>query len=284
MDTIIDELVVWGEAQADVRAMLLTSTRATGGGTDRFSDYDVVLFCTDVPARRLNESWLADFGEIVIAYWDDLHTDENAGLQVSGNVVYYPGTKKIDFSLWPLEMANWLRQQPALPAELDAGYHVLLDKDGLTSGWPASTGVGYRRSLPTHDEYLTLVNDFFIGVPYVVTALMRGELLPAKWVLDYDMRYVYLLPMLEWYAVAQHGKQITIGNLGKKLRSYLPDDLWQRFERTYAGLDPAANRAALDEMITLFREVATVVGEAIGCPYPDALQRRVLAHVQGLEA
>lgn len=284
MDSIIDELVAWGAAQADIRAMLLTSTRASCAAIDRFSDYDVVLFCNDVLARRHDELWLTDFGEVVIAYWDDLYPDEDAGLQVSGNVVYYLGTKKIDFTLWPLEMATWLREQQSLPAELDADYRVLLDKDGLTAGWPVPMGNGYRRSLPSHDDYLKLINDFFIGVPYVVTALIRGELLPAKWVLDYDMRYVYLLPMLEWYAVAQNGDRITIGNLGKKLRPYLPDDLWLRLERTYTGLNPVANRIALEEMIEIFHDIADIVGEAIGCPYPDDLQERVLAHVQDLEA
>ncbi|MCO5217128.1 MAG: aminoglycoside 6-adenylyltransferase, partial [Thermomicrobiales bacterium] len=223
VDNIIKELVTWGEAQSDVRAVLLTSTRATGGTIDRFSDYDVVLLCTDVAARRYDDRWLQDFGEVVISYWDDLYTDEDSGHKISGNVVYYPGTKKIDFTLWPLEMVDWLREQPALPAELDAGYEVLLDKESQTTGWPVSTGIGYRRSLPTSAEYLKLVNDFFIGVPYVVTALIRGELLSAKWVLDYDMRYIYLVPMLEWYAVVLHGDQVMIGNIGKKLRGLLPD-------------------------------------------------------------
>lgn len=282
MDAILEELIAWGEQQPDVRAMVLTSTRATGVSVDQFSDYDVVLLCTDIQIRHNDKTWLQDFGDVVIAYWDDIHPEENSGLSVSGNVVYYPGTRKIDFSLWPVEIAVWLADQSTLPAELDAGFQILLDKDQLTDAWPIPTRKGYELSLPTHAEYLTLVNDFLVGIPYVETALIRGELLPAKWVLDYDMRYVYLVPLLGWYAISIKGNSARIGNLGKGLSKLLPADIWSRFADTYAGVDVEVNRACLYQMVALFREVAEYVGKVIGCDYPAELHNRVIAHAKAL--
>lgn len=281
-DAVINELVGWATSQSDVRAMILTSTRATSAPTDQFSDYDVIIITDDIVHRFNDRRWLQVFGDVVIDWWDPLAVDPDTGLLTTGNVVYYPGTRKIDFTLWPVEMAGMLAAE--LPDELDAGYTVLVDKDALTENWPEASGRGYLISLPDSARYLEAVNDFFIGVPYVVTALLRGELLPAKWVLDYDMRYEYLLPMLEWYAVSLHGEGIRIGANGKGLQQLLPVDLWEQFNQTYAGLDIAGNRAALGTIIAIFREVAEIVGLVIDCAYPAELHDRVMHHVSVLEA
>lgn len=279
-DAVIDELISWGESHADIRAMLLTSTRATGAPIDTYSDYDVILITTDVAARYGQRDWLRAFGDVVIDWWDPLERDPQTGELSTGNVVYYPGTKKIDFSLWSLETAAMIAD--GLPTELDAGYTVLLDKDGHTANWPGPTGKGYAIELPGCERFRQSVTDFFIGVPYVVTAMKRGEMLPAKWVLDFDMRYEYLLPMLEWYAVSIHGPETVIGVHGKGLKRLLPDETWTALERTYADMDAQANLRALHEMIDLFREVAKKVGEAIGCEYPQQLHDRVMAHIEQL--
>lgn len=281
-DTVIDELVAWGALQPDIRAMVLTSTRATAVEVDRFSDYDVIVFTSDIRTRHEDQAWLQVFGDVVIDWWDPLEPDPETGLLTTGNVVYYPAARKIDFTLWPVEMASRIAAE--LPAELDAGYRVLLDKDGLTSPWATASGRGYAIALPNCDRYHQAVNDFFIGVPYVVTALLRGELLPAKWVLDYDMRYEYLRPMLEWYAVVLHGEEVRIGVNGKGLQPLLPENVWLRLGATYAGLDIGSNRAAMYEMISLFRNVAQEVGVAIECGYPQELHDRVMQYCAALEA
>lgn len=290
-DDITNKLISWGADQPDIRAMLLTSTRAIPDAhTDIYSDYDIVLVSTDCTTRFNDRRWLSEFGDVVIDYWDPLTTaDTLSGTPTSSGIVYYPGTLKIDFTLWSVEEVSAICAGPPLPAELDAGYQVLLDKDSRS--WPAPTGHGYGIELPSEAEYLTLVNDFFIGVPYVMTALIREELLPAKWALNYDMRYVYLLPMLQWYALTMNtsadgnaADRPRFGINGKGLRQYLPDSVWQHFAETYSDLDVEVNRRALYRMIALFRDAAIVVGNAIGTAYPQELHDRVMAHVAALEA
>lgn len=162
-----------------------------------------------------------------------------------------------------------------LPAELDAGYRVLLDKDGLAGRLRSPTYTSYVPDRPDATAYLTLVNDFFVGAPYVAKCLLRDEVLPAKWCLDYDMRYVYLLPMLEWRVECDHGWSIPVGINGKGLKTHLPLDVWAELEGTYAGAGVAETWEALFRMIALFRRVGREVSADLGYAYPEDLDRRV---------
>src|SRR5262245_54630736 len=124
--------------------MLLTSTRAVPNAPmDEFSDYDVVLFVDDIHPFHEERSWLQDFGEVLVAYWDPIYLDSDYGIEKFGNVTQYVDGLKIDFTLCPLEMLQKIVQAPSLPAELDAGYRVLLDKDGLTVGMKKPTYKAY---------------------------------------------------------------------------------------------------------------------------------------------
>ena len=91
---------------------------------------------------------------------------------------------KIDFNLWSFQRYADVTGGPHPFAEFDAGYQVIIDKDDLTANLPAATSG--PTSPPGLTTYLRLINDFLIGVPYVAKGLLREELLPTKWVLDFD--------------------------------------------------------------------------------------------------
>lgn len=277
-DAIMRRLQAWATGQDDVRAVLLTSSRAIpGGAVDAMSDYDINLVVRDVARRATDRAWVSDFGEVLTAWWDPIETDAATGLAHSGNIIQYADGLKIDFILWPVEMLDHLSRQPGLPAELDAGYRVLLDKDGLASTLPAPSFRGYIPSPPDRETYLQNVNDFFVGVPYVAKCLVRDELMPAKWVLDYDMRYEYLLPMLEWRMECEHGWTVSPGVNGRGMKRHLPPDLWRDLETTFAGAGIEENREALFRMIAFYRRIAREVAAHLGYDYPDDLDRRVTA-------
>ena len=78
----------------------------------------------------------------MLAVYRDPLIDEN-GLTRSAYVVQYENSLKIDFNLWPVELLQRVAGSDQLPAEFDAGYQVLVDKDGLTSGLKPPTYSGY---------------------------------------------------------------------------------------------------------------------------------------------
>jgi aminoglycoside 6-adenylyltransferase len=278
---LIPTLIQWATARNTIRAVLLTSTHAIPGAPlDALSDYDVILIVSDIEPFTADRTWLQDFGDLLVVYWDPIHPDPVFGIEQCGNVTQYANGLKIDFTLWPVSLFQQILAAPELPAELDAGYRLLLDKDGLAATMRPPTGKAYIPTPPTLTTYQTLINDFLSDAPYVAKCLWRDELLPAKWCLDYDMKHIYLRPMLEWLVGIQYDWSIPVGSLGKGLKKQLPPGIWALVEQTYAGAQLADNWQALARTMTLFRQVAVEVGHHLGYAYPHDLHQRVWAYVE----
>jgi aminoglycoside 6-adenylyltransferase len=104
---------------------------------------------------------------------------------------------------------------------------------------------------------LRLITDFLIGVPYVAKSLLRGQPVPAEWVLNFDMRFDYLVPLLEWHVECDHDWSLKTGSLGKGLEAHLPGDTWRETGTHLHGCRPQGELwEALFEMIALFDRLA----------------------------
>ncbi len=152
---------------------------------------------------------------------------------------------------------------------------MLLDRDGLTAGLRRPTYTAYIPVRPDEAAFQTAVNDFFTDVPDVAKCLLRGDLFPAKWALDHDMKHSHPRPMLGWWVGCVEGWSKHVGSLGKGLRRRLPADIWRQVEDSYAGGDLAGNREALFSTIANYGRVASEVADQLGYRYPDALDQDV---------
>jgi aminoglycoside 6-adenylyltransferase len=282
---VIQTLIQWAMMHDPVRAVLLTSTRAIPGVTiDVLSDYDVILIVRDIHRFVDDHAWLNDFGQVLITYWDPILPDPVFGIEKCANVTQYMDGLKIDFNLWPVGLLQQILVPPVLPAELDAGYRLLLDKDHLTDTMRPPTGRAYIPNPPTLTTYQLLINDFLSDAPYVAKCLWRDELMPAKWCLDYDMKHVYLRQMLEWRVEIDQGWSVPVGRLGKGLKLKLPADIWTALEQTYVGAQIEDNWSALMYIMELFHQVSVEVGNYFGYAYPIELHQRVRAYVEQIRA
>jgi aminoglycoside 6-adenylyltransferase len=283
-ETIL-HLKQWAEHQASVRAMLLTSSRANpNASVDVFSDYDVILVVQDIHPFFNDRSWLQDFGEILVAYWDPIHPAPDFGIEKVANVIQYVDGLKIDFNLWPVELIRQIVRARKLPDNLDIGYTILVDKDHLTDGMHAPTYKAFIPKSPTEEEFQKVIEDFFSDVPYVAKCLWRDELMPAKWCLDFDMKYNFLLRMLEWRMELDHDWSEPTGVLGRGLKKKLPPKIWSKLEKTYAGAGINENWDALFSTISLFRDVGIDVAKSLGYVYPYDLDQKVTTFVQEMRS
>ncbi len=278
-DRVIKQLVHWAEQQPLVCAVILTSSRAIPHAhTDAFSDYDVILVLREIKSYYEDRSWLETFGSVLALYRDPLILDR--GLERSAYVTQYESGLKIDFNLWPVELLERIASAPALPPEFDAGYQVLLDKTHLTERLQPPTYSSYIPKPPTDVEYQTTIEEFFLDTTYVVKYLWRDDLIAAKHILDHSLKQEYLLRMLEWRIEIDHDWSVKPGPYGRRLKRWLPPDLWADLEDTYTGADRDSNWSALFRTIELMRRVAIEVGQRLGYTYPDNLERRVRSYLQ----
>ena len=198
----------------------------------------MVLVVSTVRPLVQDTSWLSAFGEVLVAYWEPLRVDSATGAEVGSTHVQLHGRTQDRLHLWSQQAFTDITGGPDPNPELDAGYRVLVDKDDLTAALPAPTFNAYIPVRPDEATYLRLITDFLIGVPYVTKSLLRGELLPAKWVLHCDMRFNYLVPMLEWRVECDHAWQLKTESLGKGLQGSPARQPGAELERTSSTLTP----------------------------------------------
>lgn len=277
--TVIKRMIHWAKGQPLVRAMLLTSSRAISSApTDIFSDYDVILALRDIHPYYQDRTWLEHFGKVLALYRDPLEPEN--GFYKSGYVVQYEDGRKIDFTLWPVEVLQGIVAEPDLPPEFDAGYTVLYDKDHLTDSLKPSTYKAFIPAPPSQAEYMETIEAFFLESAYVAKFLWRDDLVAAKHILDYYMKQEHLLPMLVWHLEIEHQWSVKPGPCGRSLKKWLRNDLWMRLESTYTGSTIEVNWETLFQSIALFRIAAIEVGNCLGFTYPQELERRVLAYLK----
>lgn len=272
----VEKLQKWAADKEAVRAVLLTSNRAGPPGShDALSDFDVVLVVRDVHPFHADRVWIGDFGVVLVTYWDALYADQETGLEIFANVVQYESGLRIDFTLWPVEKACRVGQTSELPAGLDVGYSVLVDKDNLTTGFSAPSFTAFALTRPRAVEFARFVEEFYSDAPAVAKFLMRGDLMAAKWVLDYDMKQVYLRRLLEWQIALDTDWNAQFRSLGKGLQRRMSTERWKQLEAGYAGSAIEDNWRALDATLALFRDVGEDVAHRLGFTYPVELHRRV---------
>ncbi len=274
-DRMIQRMKYWGEDQDAVRATLLTSSRASPNAeVDLFSDYDVILVVKDIAPYFEDRSWLGDFGEVLVVYRDPI--EPSYGFGKFAYITQYEDGTKIDFTLWPIQIFQQIIEEPELPPDLDIGYKVLLDKDGITEGLKPPTHKTFIPSQPTEEEYQEVIEVFFHESTYVAKNLWRDELLAAKYSLDQVMKLKKLRMMLEWRVQIDHKWSLKMGAYGRGLREIVKHETWSMLERTYVGAGAEENWGALFETIDLFRKVAIEVGSCLGFSYPMDLDRRMM--------
>ena len=278
MDQVSKQLIHWAGSQQLIRAVVLTSSRAIPHASiDLFSDYDVILAVQSVEHYYADRTWLETFGPVLAVYRDPM-IPVNGG-ERSAYVVQYEDGLKIDFNLWPVALLHEVAANPNLPAEFDAGYEVLLDKDGLTTELKAPTYKAYIPTPPSETRFLELLEGFFLDTTYVAKYLWRDDLMAAKHILDYSLKQAHLRPMLEWHSEIDHQWALKPGPDGRRLKQHVRPDLWAELETTYAGPELEENWEALFRTITLMRRVAREVGKSLGLTYPEDLDQRVVRYL-----
>lgn len=270
--------LILGFARQDerIRAVYLNGSRANPSAPrDAFQDYDVVYAVTDTRSFIKDQSWLDDFGEVLIQQQPDrssLFDDACDWDERYGFLVLFADGNRIDFSIQSVAYSQKTCQE-------DSQIVLLLDKDGILPAFPAPSDAAHYVRPPTAENFRDCCNEFWWVVTYVAKGLWRGEILYA---MDHMNLYVrpMLLKMLNWYAGGQNGYAVSTGKCGKYLRRYLPGDMWEALLRTYAPAQEEALWEALLAMTDLFDHTAVLVAQSCGFTVDEREARNVAAYLR----
>ena len=114
---VLGRLLAWCVEDERVRVVVLTSSR-TNGRADELSDYDVVLAVRDPDSFRADPGWVVRYGAPAVRWGDEGHV---LGLATSFLGVVYADGVKVDYTVWPEELAGRVESADALPDGLDVG-------------------------------------------------------------------------------------------------------------------------------------------------------------------
>jgi aminoglycoside 6-adenylyltransferase len=276
---VVSSLARWAESNADIRAVLLTSSRANPHATvDEFSDYDVILAVTDIGGYLESDAWLEHFGRVLTVYRDPIHIEFGLGRFI--RVTHYEDGTKIDYTVYPVDLLTRIAREPELPADLDVGYTVLVDKDKLTEQLKPPTYKAHIPAMPTEKEYQTLVEEFFSEAMYVAKHICREDLMPLKHCLDCMAKQEHLRKLLEWRVELNHQWSWKPGAYGRNLKKYVAPAIWSELAGTYVGAGTDKNWDALFRIIGIFRRVAMEIADSLSYSYPESLDHRVVMYLE----
>lgn len=256
-EEMVGRIVAWGEARADVRAVILTGSLAQPlVPVDDLSDVDIEITFAAVTPELLAGSWWRGFGEVWTAYSLD-------PLPVWS--IVYAGGITVDLSVVDDSRIGSMVSGGLSPG-WERGYRVLLDRDGVTRGLPVSSGQVLDRGPLTHAEFRKLVDGFWFDGLRVPKYLARGQLWTAK---ERDWRVkTHLLRLLEWHAILLGGFRVEGFGLGRDMPAWLAPDLQEAVHDVFGRFDADDARRAFANSIELLWRVAGEVAAVSGFDFP----------------
>lgn len=254
------ELILYvAKEDPDIRAVLMSGSRANKDcPVDKYQDFDIVYFVKDVQPYWDNMAWIEEkFGKPMLVQKPE--SIELIPPDRDGNYAY----------LMIFDDGNRIDLQFTASTYEDDGEPVvlLLDKDGTFPDIKVQEDFWYVRK-PSQKYFADCCCEFHWCLNNVAKGIARDEL---SYAMKQHNEYVrnMLVLMLSWYVGALNDFQVSAGKEGKYFKKYLPEELYERFRKTYSDADYEHMWEAAFEMLYLFGDVARDVAEKLGFAYDE---------------
>ncbi|MCL2364236.1 MAG: aminoglycoside 6-adenylyltransferase [Defluviitaleaceae bacterium] len=260
-------------AQADerIRGVLLAGSRAdVSVPKDKYQDYDVEFYVTDIKTFYNNPDWVINqFGKPLIMQMPEAMRGATGNGHFNYQMIF-PDGNRIDLSfVYKKYMDNG---SPAI---------VLLDKDNGNGFFPPIhiNPKHWHITPPTPQDYYSCTNNFWWCLNNVAKGIKRDELPYVKEVLDGWVRGT-LHEMIDWYIGTQHGFDLSTGKCSKFIKKYLSPELYTRYVNTYSAGDYDDIWRAITIMCDLFHDLAVTVANHFNFIYRQDEEDGIRAYLR----
>ncbi len=273
-DFLLARIVAWAEGDSNVRALIMTGSRARGDGrVDEFSDLDIEIIADDPEPLMRDDGWWRAFGRVLV------HLPTIIRPRHETRLVFYEGGMKVDFSICGRERVGVMVESHALTRLYERGYRVLLDKDGMTGRLPAATGSFMPNELPAQAAFAAVVEEFWFEAAHIPRYILRGELWVVKF-RDWTMKQL-LLKMLEWHAIARSEQPVDVWHIGTHMQDWVDEATRAEMRTSFGAFDAGSSWRALLATMALFRRLAPETAAALELRYPAEADDGVSGYIAG---
>lgn len=257
-------LLDFAREHEQIRLVTLEGSRTNKRITpDRYQDYDIAFFVTDMNGFKADDQWLDVFGpRLMMQKPEDMELFPPEYGNWFSYLMLFADGNKVDLTLIPLEeVEDYFRGSDGL-------VEVLLDKDSRIPAREPATDRKYWLAQPSARSFDDCCNEFWFVSTYVVKGLARGEILFAIDHLNGIAR-PNLLRMMGWAIGAERGYTFSVGKNYKFIKRYLAEEDWGLLLSTYEQNGYPQMWQALFTCYSLFRRYSHTVADRLGYPYPD---------------
>jgi len=255
-----------------IRAVAMDGSRASINAVhDRYSDFDIVYYVTDIREFTKDKSWINYFGDILILQcpmdWYDHPYDYNSHENFAYLMQFADGNR-IDLTL--VDIRNIDRESKNNEPRI-----ILLNKDNYPELTPVENECAFYIQVPALMEFDNTCNEFRWLSLLVAKGLCREELYYAKYCYDVLLMDMFM-KMLNWKIGILHGFNVTTGKFSKYLKRYLSENEMKRLH----GIFPNGKYEDIwDKLFIIydyFHELEQQVAEhfAFGCKETEAKKVR----------
>ncbi|WP_062047118.1 aminoglycoside 6-adenylyltransferase [Bacillus sp. JCM 19034] len=262
---MIELIINFAKEDERIRAVYMNGSRTNPNvPKDIFQDYDVVFVVTETITFIEDKKWISEFGELIMMQEPDKN-DFGRNIDLNfimsyGFLMLFSDGNRIDLRLQTKEIMieEYGKDKLTLP---------LMDKDNLLPAIPCPTDIDYHVKKPTKAEYESYTNNFWWCLQNVAKGIWRDELPYAKLMFEHTTRES-LDKMVTWWIGIQQEFQVSTGKFGKYFKQYLPDSLWEMYERTYSSSDYSTMWDSIFVTCELFRILSQDVAKHFQFTYP----------------
>jgi aminoglycoside 6-adenylyltransferase len=219
----------------------------------------------------LSHDWVNDIAPAILTF-----VERAAGGEAWESRTLFEGWLDVDIVPLPPQALEAYIQLPDALTAFGRGYRFLFDKIGLEERFAQAFAGGTRPTptLPTEDEFLNAVNDFWYHTVWTAKHLRRGEIAWAKGGCDGHLKDL-LRRVLVWHAQATHGVDHDTWFRGRFLEEWADPRAVKGLSAVFAYYDPADIRRALFATMALFRTFSVETAERLNFAYPHIAADRI---------
>lgn len=244
-------IVEVAEKDDRIRAVYMNGSRTNKNvKKDIFQDYDIVYVVNATRPFIEDKAWIDVFGERLYMQYPDeidvINDIERDFDKCYGWLIQFKDGNRLDLHVEPSGKEDIWEDKLCV---------VLLDKDGKYADIPEPTDEDYRIKKPSEDEFRAACNEFWWCLNNAAKGLWREEI-PFMHEMFYEWIHPQLIKLLNWKIGYETNFLISTGKSSKYMSQWLPEDVWNRFLKTYINGNINDIWDSLFIMCDLFNEIA----------------------------